>query len=127
VVATLADLLPPSSRGSDNYHEFQQGPISSPDYRYVVTTDLANFYGTIRADRMATSLVQRTGRWEPIRWLRDFWLTISGGLDGIPQGYWASDMVADAYADDLHRNVVRRGLDSWRYVDDFRMPARTWP
>lgn len=47
-------------------------------------------------------------------------------MGGLPQGNFASDRLADTYADTLLRKLRRRGLAAWRYSDDFRIGASTY-
>lgn len=75
--------------------------------------------------KLCEELVQRSGRWQPVDWLKNFWLQISDGNIGLPQVSQPSDLVAEAYADELRRRLLRRGLHAWRYADDFRLAAKS--
>ncbi|MCH6169839.1 RNA-directed DNA polymerase [Pseudonocardia alaniniphila] len=123
VVATLADDLPFVPRGKEAYRSFQRRALIAQGATHVVTTDLANFYSSIPTDRLVSELVDRTGRWEPVEWLRDFWLHAADGSNGLPQVSQPSDLVAESYADELHRRLLRRNVRAWRWADDFRFAA----
>jgi hypothetical protein len=125
VVNHIRDDLPIIERGNGKHDEFEASPLESPDTQWVVITDLANFYSSIPTAKLCEELVQRCGRCQAVDWLKNFWLHISDGNVGIPQVSQPSDLVAAAYADELHRRLLRRGLQAWRYVDDFRLAARS--
>ncbi|WP_158633084.1 reverse transcriptase domain-containing protein [Amycolatopsis sp. WAC 01376] len=117
-----ADLVP-VNRTADHYDQFLRAPLLDSKSRFVVSTDLANFHSSIPTDRIAQELVQVTGRWEAVEWLRRFYLGISGGRNGIPHGSPPSTRIAEVYASELHRRLLLRGLSVWRYADDFRIGA----
>jgi hypothetical protein len=121
VVDVISPNLPEIPRGEEAYSAFSRSPIDIQGMNYVLTTDLSNFYSSIPTGRLANELVERTGRWEPIEWLKRFWLSIADGHPGIPQVSQASDLIAGAYADELHRRILRRNLKAWRWSDDFRI------
>jgi hypothetical protein len=123
VVNHIRDDLPIIERGNGKYEEFEASPLESPYTQWVVITDLANFYSSIPTMKLCEELVQRSGRWQPVDWLKNFWLQISDGNSGVPQVSQPSDLVAEAYANELHRRLLRRGLHAWRYADDFRLAA----
>jgi hypothetical protein len=124
VVDQLQEDLVPLERGGDHFDRFEEAPLALSS-EFVVMTDLANYYSTINLERLSRELVERTGRWEYIKWLREFWTNLSGGYGGIPQMSQASDIIGDTFADELHRGLGRRGLTSWRYADDFRISANS--
>jgi hypothetical protein len=123
VVGVIGDELPESHRIGDKWATAVNGPLSVDNATHVVVTDLLNFYSSIPTERLTAELIQRTGRWEPNDWLKSFWVSIAGGNNGIPQVSESSDLIANAYADELHRRLLRRNVKCWRYVDDFRMAA----
>jgi hypothetical protein len=126
VVNSISDDLVPRVRGREAFDEFQLSPLRVDGARYVVMTDLANYYSSIDLNRLAQELLRRTGRWGPVNWLRGFWEVTSGGLGGIPQMNSASDWIADTFADQLHRDLLRRGFAAWRYADDFRIACPSY-
>jgi hypothetical protein len=125
VVNHIRDDLPVVERGNGKHEEFEASPLESSDTQWVVITDLANFYSSIPTVKLCEELVQRSGRWQPVDWLKNFWLQIADGNIGLPQVSQPSDLVAEAYADELHRRLLGRGLQAWRYADDFRLAARS--
>ncbi len=126
VVNSISDDLEPRVRGREPFEEFQLAPLGAEGARYVVMTDLANYYASIDLNRLAEELLRRTGRWEPVNWLRNFWEVTSGGLGGIPQMNPSSDRVGDTFADQLHRGLLRHGYAAWRYADDFRIACKSY-
>jgi hypothetical protein len=126
VVQSIATDLVPRERGPAAYAEFQGEPLAHEGAEYVVMTDLANYYASIDIDRLSRELLRRTGQWAQVEWLRHFWTVTSDGFGGIPQMSPTSDIVADTYADLLHRALLRKGLAVWRFADDFRMACPTY-
>lgn len=126
VVNSLSDDLEEAARGQEVYDSFQRAPLSDDSTAFVVMTDIANYYSSINLDLLARDLVHRTGRWKPVDWLRQFWTATSGGFGGIPQMNPSSDVVADAFADQLLRALLRSGYRAWRYADDFRIACKTY-
>ena len=120
----LADGLA-GERQDDDYATFLNAPVNN-DENFIIITDLANYYSSIQIDRLADVLLSRTGKWSIISWLRDFLLAISPDIGGLPQGNYASDRLADTYADTLLRKLRRRGLATWRHADDFRIGASSY-
>ena len=123
VTERIREDLPAYERGHNKHSAFLKSPIEAQEHTWVVVTDLANFYSSIPVHRLAEELTVRTGRWQPVDWLRNFWSATSAHATGIPQVVEPSDWIAEAYADELHRRLLRRGLKAWRYVDDFRLAA----
>jgi hypothetical protein len=119
VVNSLGDELVPRDRSTKAYAEWQNAPLQETDVKFVVATDLSNYYTSLNLDRLASQLVSRTGYWASIVWLKEFWSVTSAGYGGIPQVSEPSDRIADTFADELHRSVARRGVHCWRFADDF--------
>jgi Reverse transcriptase (RNA-dependent DNA polymerase) len=126
VVQSIAEDLMPRVRGQEAYAEFQAEPLSHQGVEYIVMTDLTNYYDSIDIDRLSQELLRRTGQWAQVDWLGHFWTVTSDGFGGIPQMSPTSDVVADTYADLLHRALLREGLAVWRYADDFRIACRSY-
>jgi len=120
----LGDGLAPE-RQEDDHATFLNAPVENGN-KFIIKTDLANYYSSIHLDRLATVLLSRTGEWSTVTWLHGFLNALSPDIGGLPQGNFASDRLADTYADTLLRKLRRRGLDAWRYSDDFRMGASTY-
>ncbi|WP_457226608.1 RNA-directed DNA polymerase [Mycobacteroides abscessus] len=112
-------------RDKNDHSVFVNAPVQNGD-AFVIVTDLANYYSSIQIDRLADVLLSRTGEWSTVTWLRDFLRAISPSVGGLPQGSYASDRLADTYADTLLRKLRRRGLSAWRYSDDFRIGASSY-
>jgi hypothetical protein len=112
-------------RGKTDHAALVNAPVENGD-EFVIVTDLANYYSSVQIDRLADVLLSRTGEWSTVTWLRDFLRAISPSVGGLPQGNYASDRLADTYADTLLRKLRRRGLTAWRYSDDFRIGASSY-
>jgi hypothetical protein len=124
VVHLLDEWLVPA-RGQGDYGSFQDGPVGS-DARFVVITDLAHYYATLPVPALQRELMSRSGEWQSVQWLGEFLMGLSPQSGGLPQGNSSSDRIADTYADALARRLRRRGIDCWRYADDFRLAAMTY-
>lgn len=123
-VEKIKPYLPAVIRGDEAYRDFKAAPGElGSDITHVVTTDLANYYSSIPTDQLGQHLKGRAGYFELVTWLERFWQEISGRYVGIPQVNESSDHVAEAYADDLQRRILSRGVTSFRYSDDFRLVA----
>ncbi|UGU18831.1 RNA-directed DNA polymerase [Mycobacterium avium] len=120
----LADGLAPE-RAKDGYSTMVSAPVENGD-KFIVVTDLANYYSSIQVDRIANVLLSRTGEWSVIAWLSGFLQAISPDVGGLPQGNFASDRLADTYADTLLRRLRRCGLTAWHHSDDFRIGASSY-
>ena len=112
-------------RDKNDHAAFVNAPVQNGD-GFVIVTDLANYYSSVQIDRLADVLLSRTGEWSTVTLLRDFLRAISPSVGGLPQGNYASDRLADTYADTLLRKLRRRGLSAWRYSDDFRIGASSY-
>ena len=112
-------------RDKNDHAAFVNAPVQDGD-QFVIVTDLANYYSSVQIDRLAEVLLSRTGEWSTVTWLRDFLRAISPSVGGLPQGNYASDRLADTYADTLLRKLRRRGLSAWQYSDDFRIGASSY-
>lgn len=123
--ARLLDEGLVGERDKNDHAAMVNAPVENGD-NFVIITDLANYYSSIQIDRLADVLLSRTGEWSTVTWLRDFLRAISPSVGGLPQGNYASDRLADTYADTLLRKLRRRGLTAWRYSDDFRMGAPSY-
>lgn len=124
VVQLLDQWLVPA-RGATDYEDFQEAPVGSGG-RFVVITDLAHYYVTLPTPALQQEIMARSGEWQSVQWLGEFLTGLSPNGGGLPQGNNASDRLGDTYADALARRLRRRGIECWRYADDFRLVAATY-
>ncbi|MFJ8590695.1 RNA-directed DNA polymerase [Streptomyces sp. NPDC093598] len=125
VVNLLKEDLPPTDRSPEAYEEFELGPTEDTSARFVIKTDIANYYSSIDHELMRDEIVARTGRSEIASILCDFWRAIQNRSVGIPQMSEPSKVLSEILVDNLHRSLNRKGLKVWRYADDFRITARS--
>jgi len=125
VVQLLDEYLAPERKETD-YDGLQKGPVTA-NADYVVITDLAHYYVTLPVPALQRELMARSGEWQSIQWLGEFLTGLSPNRGGLPQGNHTSDRLGDTYADSLERKLRRKGIDCWRYVDDFRLATKTYP
>lgn len=124
-VELLSDHLAPT-RKIGEYKLFETSPLKEESAKFIVLSDLANYYATIDIDRLSEKLLARSGEWIAIDSLRGFLQKLMGGRLGIPQGMRPSDRLGDTYAEELLLSIRRRGVHAWRYADDFRMATATY-
>jgi len=82
----LVDLLEEGlapDRASGDYATFQRCAIEEGS-DYVLSTDLANFYASIKVETLCRALLARTGDWAVVDWLQRLLTSIGGSLGGIP-------------------------------------------
>ncbi|MER6738559.1 RNA-directed DNA polymerase [Streptomyces puniciscabiei] len=125
LVNLIEDDLPTIERSGDAFEDFEGGPLSSGDVHFVIKADIANYFSSIDHELLSREIVSRSGRNEVAEVLSSFWRSIFGRGVGIPQMSEPSKRLAELLVENLHRNLVRRGLKVWRYADDFRIGVKT--
>lgn len=141
-----------SQRTPEEYRAFADGPIayefreldSWPDpyevafgdlvagasFRvdsYVVESDIASFYDYVDHEVLTQELVLQGGSVEEAKALAEFLGEVQARGFGIPQLFDASDWLSEVYASIVERHVVRAGHRVWRFNDDFRIHAGSYP
>jgi hypothetical protein len=125
LVNLIEDDLPAVERSGDAFEDFEGGPLRSSDVCFVIKADIANYFSSIDHELLSREIVSRSGRNEVAEVLSSFWRSIFGRGVGIPQMSEPSKRLAELLVENLHRNLVRRGLKVWRYADDFRIGVKT--
>lgn len=90
-------------------------------YRYVLATDISDFYNRIYLHRLenAVSIAAGDGQGKA---LESFLLSINNNTSqGIPVGPAASIVLSEAVLVDVDQYIVDRGMRHVRYVDDIRI------
>lgn len=121
----LALALPEVPRSRSDWERFRRAPLERPG-SYIVGADIAACYQQIGHELLAEELLVQTGRFETVDALRDILYETSGSRQGIPQQSRASDLIAEPFLARLERSLVRRGLQTDRYNDDFLFTCPTW-
>lgn len=128
----------PADRSPEAYQEFIAGPIraafdgkqfmrlSDARIRYVVESDITAFYEYVDHSRLLDELQLRTSAVELPRYLVRLLTEVQGRPFGLPQLLDPSDELSEVYARIVERELRRRGIDVWRYNDDFRLAASTY-
>jgi hypothetical protein len=125
----------PLDRSSDAYQAFISGPIRAafrgrPVVRlsgldhYVVESDIVAFYEYIDHSRLLSELELRTSTVVLPRILVALLAEVQRRPFGLPQLLDPSDDLSEIYGRVVERELRRRGLELWRYNDDFRLVAR---
>jgi hypothetical protein len=129
---------PPADRSQEAYQRFIAGPISASfqgkpvmnpsnaGTKYVVESDIAAFYEYVDHHRLLDELQLRTSAVELPRHLVRLLTEVQGRPFGLPQLLDPSDELSEVYARIVERELLRRGIDVWRYNDDFRLTAASY-
>jgi hypothetical protein len=134
----VLDAKPPVDRSQEAYQEFIGGPIraafegkrfmqlSDARIQYVVESDFTAFYEYVDHSRLLDELQLRTSTVELPQHLVQLLTEVHGRPFGLPQLLDPSDELSEVYARIVERELRRRGIDVWRYNDDFRITADTY-
>ncbi|MFE9649325.1 reverse transcriptase domain-containing protein [Streptomyces sp. NPDC006365] len=125
LVNLLEDDLPKYERSGEAFDDFEQGPIVSDEVDFVIKADIANYFSSIDHELLSREIVNRSGRQEVAQVLSSFWRSLFDRGVGIPQMSEPSKLLAELLTENLHRSLIRRGLQVWRYADDFRIGVKT--
>nr|WP_282206303.1 RNA-directed DNA polymerase [Kitasatospora fiedleri] len=123
IVDLLVNDLPSYKRSGEDFTSFEEGPIHAEKVEFVVKVDIANYFSSIDHELITREIVSRSGRREVSQVLSGFWRSLFGRGVGIPQMSEPSKRLGELLVDNLHRSMVRRGFQVWRYADDFRIGA----
>lgn len=88
---------------------------------YVVFTDITGYYENIEISILISDIRELCGKSDELNLLSkmlNMWA--HPRLKGIPQGYFASDIIAKLYLTTIDENLVKEGFNLLRYVDDYR-------
>lgn len=88
---------------------------------YVVFTDITGYYENIEISILISDIRELCGKSDELNLLSkmlNMWA--HPRLKGIPQGYFASDVIAKLYLTTIDENLLKEGFDLLRYVDDYR-------
>lgn len=96
------------------------------EIKYVVKTDITAFYQYVDHSILSRELMLMGADFEVVEALIELLGEVQGRAFGIPQMYDASDELSELYIDRLERDLLRRGLNVWRYNDDFRIACRSY-
>jgi RNA-directed DNA polymerase len=127
LVEAIEDRVPAPDRSHEAKDRFEQSPLEDSSNRFVVVADVASFYPSIDHGLVHTEIVSQTGEALLAETLTEFLSLVTGRQFGLPQVYYASDLLSELVIDVAERALLRAGVSVWRYNDDFRLGARTWP
>lgn len=90
-------------------------------YRYVLTTDVSDFYNRIYLHRLENAVSSAVGNCEG-KDIEIFLLALNNHTSqGIPVGPAASIVLSEAVLVDVDQYISERGIKHVRYVDDIRV------
>jgi hypothetical protein len=115
--------------------ELQRQSDSSPlrsfffldsEIEYVVKSDIVAFYQYVDHSVLAEELRIRGGDFDAILHLIELLQDVQGRTYGLPQLLDSSDHLSEVYIDRVERHMLRRGIPTWRFNDDFRMACKSY-
>ncbi|MFJ8963649.1 reverse transcriptase domain-containing protein [Lentzea sp. NPDC102401] len=134
----ILDGTSPSDRSQEAYQAFIAGPLraafdgkqtmqlDNARIQYVVESDIAAFYEYVDHSRLLSEVQLRTFKVELPSLLISLLTEVQGRPFGLPQLLDPSDELSEIYARIIERELRRRGIELWRYNDDFRIAAATY-
>jgi hypothetical protein len=133
IATHLLSDVPAPARSASDYASFVSGPIGyalpnggflkDAEFKYVVESDIVAFYQYIDHEILQQELYLQTAKVYESQVMVELLGEIQGSNFGLPQLLDPSDELSEMYARILQRDVVRMGLPTWRYNDDFRISA----
>lgn len=123
LVELIGKALPEDLRHRRPVADFRRAPLEVPNARYVSKTDVTAYYEFVDHDYLADELIAQTGEEPAIDGLTDLLGNVMGRRVGLPQVHTASDVLGDTYIDLARRRLLRRGLVTFTYSDDFRIAS----
>jgi Reverse transcriptase (RNA-dependent DNA polymerase) len=123
LVELIGKALPENLRQRAPVSDFRQAPLDVPDARYVTKTDVTAYYEFIDHDYLAHELIAQTGEEPAVDVLTSLLGALMARRVGLPQVHAASDVLGDTYIDVARRRLLRRGLATFTYSDDFRIAS----
>src|SRR2546425_898107 len=122
-VAADADL---NARAAEERGEFEQEILRDLSTKYVVLADVASFYQFIDHRDLEVAIVERVGKADVARALRELLDELMQQSFGLPQGPIPSNVLSDLIINPVEQRMLRHGFWVTRYNDDFRIAAQTW-
>lgn len=139
----LADFvlqdLPAPARSPEDYAKFTKGPIThayrrrsgihkikDARFSHVIEADITAFYQYVDHELLRREVEMQTGRIDACGYLIELLEDVQGASYGLPQLLGPSDALSEVYIRIMERDIVRRGLRTWRYNDDFRIGVTSY-
>ncbi len=110
----------------DTFQQYSLELANNNDYRYVLLADIADFYPRIYSHPLEQALDSCTRKVNHVIALKRCFKQLNGSVSyGIPVGQSASRLIAELILDDIDQGLIAEGIKVCRFVDDFRIFART--
>ncbi|CAN5753373.1 hypothetical protein BH24ACT5_BH24ACT5_06940 [soil metagenome] len=122
-VAASADWREVLLARAQTHESFKHAPLTEPGPQYVVMADVAACYEYIDHEILEQELISRTADPFLTRAIIAFLQGVVGRQFGLPQNRTASHRLAELVLGIPERVLLRKGIDAWRYSDDFRLGA----
>ena len=95
------------------------------DIQYVVITDVTSFYRYVSHALLEARIVETTARSDLAGAVRTFLDSTMNSEFGLPQNLGPSDLFADVILTPVERRLLRAGVATTRFNDDFRLGTRS--
>jgi hypothetical protein len=95
--------------------------LGSAIFGYVVEADITAFYQYVDHEILRQELHIQSGQVESVEYLLQLLAESEGRAFGVPQLHDPSDWLSDFYIRIVERDLIRSGLQVWRFNDDFRI------
>lgn len=94
----------------------------NPKYKYIVSTDISDFYARINFHRLENLLDETVPGHGAVRFIKKHIREIRATQSfGLPVGGSAARLLAELALSDIDQALSQHGLRSTRFVDDFRI------
>jgi hypothetical protein len=110
------------------WHRFQTHALAlSDNYRFVLSTDISNFYPRVYHHRIENALEKASRNTSVTSRIKELLkrLSVAGVSYGLPVGGNAARMLAEALLDRSDRLLTVKGVKYCRFVDDYYLFADT--
>lgn len=112
--------------GWKNFHAHSEELANSGTYNFILTADIADFYNQIYTHRIENGLEVALVSQNKSRIVEKILLEWSAQQSrGIPVGPYPSIILAEICLNDVDSYLIRKGYIFTRYVDDFRIFAKS--
>ena len=106
----------------NNFVGYQSSLCNNNDFKYVIETDISNYFERIYHHNLITLLEGFVCDSEIVSALAKLLRKWNEGVSyGLPQGLWPSDLLGNIYLYDLDIAMKNENYHYIRYVDDIRL------
>jgi hypothetical protein len=122
----IVEDAPDPDRTQEARERFEREVLEYRDANYIVVSDVSSFYFYIDHDLLERRIVESTARADTARAIRSLLGAVTNFGYGLPQTFRPSDPLSELVIDPVERALLRRGLTTHRFNDDFRLAGESW-